>query len=373
MKIKTLVFFGLLPFLLGLVACNPDKIVEKAKTYDQTSFLENIGGQLILPALQQLQSESEALVDASQLFEQGPTEENLLALRAKLKDTRMAWQWVQPFAFGPMSAQNLQAVMGVYPVDIQQIERNIAEGGYNFESVSNLDAIGFQAIGYLLYGEPGTNLAGLLDQLADAQRRRYITDIAEHLSNRVQQATQLWKADYIDNGAFASLESQGTDAGSSTATLVNAVNLNFERNLRDGKLAIPLGVRSLGTSIPEATEAYFAGYSVELFQESIKAYLYLYEGIGADGVNREGFYEYLSSIQAVDTGGENLADIIRSQISLIATLSEHLSDPFTEEIENNKQALENLFVDMQRLVVYFKTDMASSMGVVIVYQDNDGD
>jgi len=39
----------------------------------------------------------------------------------------------------------------------------------------------------------------------------------------------------------------------------------------------------------------------------------------------------------------------------------------------NPQSLDNLYVKMQNLVVSIKTDMSSAFGVLITYQDNDGD
>ena len=40
---------------------------------------------------------------------------------------------------------------------------------------------------------------------------------------------------------------------------------------------------------------------------------------------------------------------------------------------NNKTALSVTYAELQRLVPYIKVDMTSALGVLITYQDNDGD
>jgi len=43
------------------------------------------------------------------------------------------------------------------------------------------------------------------------------------------------------------------------------------------------------------------------------------------------------------------------------------------EIQNQPSTLDALYTKLQNLVVHFKTDMTSAFGVLITYQDNDGD
>jgi hypothetical protein len=40
---------------------------------------------------------------------------------------------------------------------------------------------------------------------------------------------------------------------------------------------------------------------------------------------------------------------------------------------NNKDALLNSYEELQKLVPFIKVDMTSGLGVLITYQDNDGD
>ncbi|MFT4785019.1 MAG: putative lipoprotein [Cyclobacteriaceae bacterium] len=362
--------FTLLIGSVLMIGCDTDNLFEEADTYDQALFLDHTGNTLIIPSVEDFLRTVTDLKSSVDLFVQEPTADVLVIVRQDLKVARLSWQWVQPFAFGPMSKYGLQGVTSIYPVDVQQLERNISAGDYSFGTVANIDAVGFQALGYLLYGDDLSDEDLLLTFESEA-RRKYLQDVVKLIFDSAENANEE-VVGYV-NDVFSIAGAEGIDAGSSTAIYVNALNQNFERNLRDGKLAIPLGVRSLGNPVMKAAEAYYAGYSVELLQESMKAYQAIYEGAGRDGTEGEGFFEYLKAIKAQSAAEEDLADVIRGQIEDIENLTIELEGDLPTLIEQRPEQLEQLFVEMQRLVVYLKTDMASALGVIIVYQDNDGD
>ena len=45
----------------------------------------------------------------------------------------------------------------------------------------------------------------------------------------------------------------------------------------------------------------------------------------------------------------------------------------SENIINNQTQVEAAYAELQKLIVLFKVDMPSRLGVLITYQDNDGD
>ncbi len=351
-----------------LQACTSgNDLLDKMNDFDQGPMLENIGSSIILPAYQSLAKESESLDVAIQSLVSGPSEENLIAARTALKSTRLAWQACTPYQFGPAESINLSGVLNIYPVDTLQIENNIESGSYDLTTISNADARGFQSLGYLLY-TPGLTDAEIVSSIT-ANRGRYLQDIANEIALASATVYQEWNVqggNYL--AEFTSEDAYGVNVGSSVGKLVNAMNKDFERNSRDGKIGIPVGIRTLGEPVFHAIEAYYAGYSVELLQANIDAYHKLYEGNDNVGIE-----EYLKAIQATTTDNTDLSEKINAQFSSIETAANALSDPLVEQIENDKTAVELVFAEMHRLVVMFKTEMASSMGVVITYQDNDGD
>lgn len=360
-KLFTLLF---LPVMISSCTSDGD-LLGKMNDFDQGPMLENLGNNLILPAYKKLTEKAEALNASIQALAADPSAVNLASARTNLKEARLAWQYCSPFQFGPAETYALSGVLNIYPIDLNQIERNLEEGTYDLSTLSNADARGFQTLGYFMYSSEMTD-----EELVTAftsEQLEYVKAVSSQIAAAASAVYTAWTAEggnYI--GTFTSEDSYGVNVGSSVGKLVNAMNLNFERNTRDGKIGIPAGVRSLGEPILTATEAYYAGYSVELFEANMDAYYELYKG--GDDV---GIEEYLKAIEATTTSNEDLSEKIDSQFQVIQGVS--LSDPLTDQITNDIDPVLQVFAEMQRLIVMFKTDMASSMGVVITYQDNDGD
>ena len=88
------------------------------------------------------------------------------------------------------------------------------------------------------------------------------------------------------------------------------------------------------------------------------------EGIGLD--------DYLKSLGDV-TYGEGLHDDIAAQLTSTATAIASLEDPLASFVVEQQAASFEVYAELQALVVLLKVDMMSSLGVLITYQDNDGD
>lgn len=344
--------------------------------FDQKAFLTNIGNALILPAYEDLSGKAASLNEALAAFAENPAVNTLTAAKVALKEARLAFQYCYPYQFGPAESLGLLSNLNVYPVDANKIERNIDAGTYNLGALLNNDAKGFPAIEYLLYG-PGKSEAEIIAEFeAGENRRTYLMDAASLIKTTSAAVLEQWSAGgggYINE--FTSDDALGADAGSSLGKLVNALNLSFERNIRDAKIGIPAGIRSLGIIIPEATEAYNAGYSRELAEAGMEAYEMLFLGMAKDGTNGLGFDDYLEARKAKTTAGtqESLKDAITSQFEAVQAALDQVTDPLAEQIRINNEPVQQVFAQMQQLTVLLKTDMASALGVVISYQDNDGD
>ena len=73
------------------------------------------------------------------------------------------------------------AALGTFPADTTQIENNITNGGYNLAVAANIDAIGFDALDFLFYGNDAFNkLTG------SAARRQYVTDVIAKMKSETE-------------------------------------------------------------------------------------------------------------------------------------------------------------------------------------------
>jgi hypothetical protein len=82
--------------------------------------------------------------------------------------------------------------------------------------------------------------------------------------------------------------------------------------------------------------------------------------------------DYLRSLGDTEFGQQLDADI---QAQLIATEAalDQLESPLSEFVVNQQQEAFEVYAELQALVVLWKVDMMSALGVLVTYQDNDGD
>ena len=100
----------------------------------------------------------------------------------------------------------------------------------------------------------------------------------------------------------------------------------------------------------------------------MKAIERMYNGNNLNNSPGIGLDDHLVGIGAAD-----LDNAIQQQISNSISALQGLSDPLSENIINNQTQVEAAYAELQKLIVLFKVDMPSRLGVLITYQDNDGD
>lgn len=359
--------FGMLA-LVGISSCGEDGGGATGNDFDQQPLLDNLANNLIIPAYDQFAEASSTLVTAISALNDDLSFENLEAARTQLNSARLAWQACAFYQFGPAETNGLSALTNLYPVDVNQIGRNIETGEYNLTQVANADARGLPAIEYLLFGDGETDNE-ILQSMVVGNKLPYLLDVANLIATTAAATATNWNNsgdNYI--AIFTSEEALGVSAGSSVAQLLNAVIQYYERNIRDGKVGIPVGIRSLGEIIPENVESYYAKHSLELLRASIVQFQEMYTG--GTGV---GFDDYLIALEAVSTNNEDLPAAIDDQFTQILAAIDQINAPLSEAIVNDKASVEQIFAEMQGLATLLKTDMSSQIGVGITFQDSDGD
>lgn len=360
-------FSALLLLSLLFAACSNSTSSDEQINSARSEMLENYGNNIILPAFENMQNTTDELQSAAENFESERTLSALENLQTALKDARLAWQDVSPFQFGPAEAVLLRSSINTYPVDDNEIDDNISSGDYSFGGIDNQDTAGLPALGYLLHGVGDTNEEILAMYTADPEaenRMTYLLDNTTFVKDKIDTATSEWQSsrgNYI--GMFLSDENAGTDAGSSLSMFVNNYVWHYERFLRDGKIGIPSGIRSAGNPRPMAVEAYYGGYSVELAIANLHQIERIFNGGSGKGLD--------DNLEALDAGG--LSDEIQTQIDEAQSALEQLSDPLSQQINDNNDLVLDSFEKLHAIVSLLKADMTSTLGIQITYSDNDGD
>lgn len=353
MKKTVTLFLGIALLFASCETDNEDN--DSSKTVNQEAFLTNTADNIILPAYSELNTSIAALRTSIDSFAARGTEPKLKEVQSKLKTAYLNWQKVSHLEFGPAETVGLKSNVNIFPVNEVQIENNISSGNANLDALSNKVAKGFPALDFLLHEADDSTL---LTKFQQQNRVDYLQLVVTDLKSKVETVTNEWNS---YRATFVAVK--GTDVGSSTGILVNTLNLHFEKFFRDNKIGIPLGVRSSGIPRPEFSEALHGSYSVELALQNLQSMKELYTGKTGYGLD-----DYLDASDA-----NTINTSILAQFDLIEMRLKALSDPLPLQIAVNPEAVQLAYNEMQKLIVFIKVDLPSRMGILITYQDNDGD
>jgi len=344
--------------LLSLAVASCKKKGEDTPQFDKSELLNNVATNIIIPSLNSFSTELNTLKSSFEAFENNMNLTSLETVRENFKSAYSSWQSLKIYDFGPLLNNGFKLSTGIFPSDTTQIQDNITSGSYNLTTAANSDAIGLSALDYLLF-KPGA-----LDEFINtANYSDYASDVIDKMVNEMTVVQSEWSS---YKNTFVS--STGTETTSSFSQLVNEFNKDFEI-AKNAKLGIPLGKQSLGIQLPDYIEARYSGYSLDLLRSSIVSHQGLFNGDNnsASG-SKVGFYEYLVHLERSD-----LANNINSRFNSILAKIDSFQNSLESEMATNSSELDALYNLIQGQVVNLKTDMTSAFGVLITYQDNDGD
>lgn len=336
-------------------------------SFDRKALLTNLSANVIIPAYTSYSAAVVSLDAAITAFNASPDAAKLATLQAAFKVTYQQWQSTSTFGFGPAADKlDLRVNTNTYPADVAQMTANITSGTYNSALLANLAAKGLPALDYLLFGVGADNTAILTLYTTDskaANRKTYLAALSAELKTNAATVLAAWNGSY----KITFLNADGNDVGSSVGQLVNQLVYDYEI-LKNFEIGIPAGVQSLGTTFPNKVQAYYSKTSVQLALLHIKALQDIYTG--KDGI---GLDDYLVSANAKYTDGKPLNDVIKAQFATATAKLQTLADPLSDQIKTSPATVTAAYTELQRLTVLLKTDMTSSLGILITYGDNDGD
>jgi len=349
----------LLSILLTAVSCKEDEKPE----FDRAGMLANMADNLIIPDYTSLNSSLNLFYTKASEFTANPDLTTLAALRSQYVLTNNYYQKCSMYNFGPAMEQGIKAAFNTFPTDTAQIEVNVASGIYNLFSVVNADAIGFPAIDYLLYfGSDAEIIADFSTNPNAGLRKLYLTDLVSKMKNEFLPVLNQWNDSYRSTFILAN----GNDVASSCSYLLNEFVKDVELT-KNARYGIPSGQQTGGATLPAYVEAYYSGLSNDFAFANLTALKNCFNG--GSGL---GFDDYIKDVEDEDVT-ESLADKINSQFDVCINQINNLADPLSNTIETDVQSVSTLYLELKKLIVYLKTDMTSMLGILITYQDNDGD
>jgi predicted lipoprotein len=343
---------------LSIASCDKEEEPDATADFDKKTLLANLSDNIILPSINQFKTDLIGLSSKVSQLDENTSQQDLEEIRLAWKSAYLTWQTVKIFDFGPIRMNAFKSATGTYPVDTSDINNNIASGSYELGTAGNTDAIGLPALDFLLYKN------GALEQIqSNGDYRTYIRDVVNKMNNETDIVLSGW-----DSYTNEFKESTGTSSTSGFSIFINEFNRDYEL-AKNAKVGIPLGKQSLGIQQPEFIEARYSGISFELLEESIVALQKVYNGDSFEnnesGVGCDDYLIHLDR-SALDNKIDDTFSDIKNKVAAF-------NESFESAIFNNADDCDELYLMLQQHTVNIKTDMTSAFGVLITYQDNDGD
>jgi hypothetical protein len=363
-----------------IVSCSSDSGSDDGTTtggnnqdnFNRETMLINWADNIIIPSYISFKADADAMVTATTTFTTTPNQANLENLRAAWETAYLSFQNVSMFEIGKAEEERYRNRLNVYPTNTTEIEDFIASGSYDLSLPSTIDAQGFPALDYLIYGAANTDtdISALYSTNANADNyKQYLNELSQTIATLTDIVLTDWQTNFRDT-FVANTSSSSTG---SVDKLANDYILYYEKGLRAGKIGIPAGNFSNET-LPENVEGFYRkDLSKALFNASLTATQNFFEGKHFNS-NTEGesFKSYLNFLNTIKNG-DDLSTLIVNQFEASRTQGNLLNDDFTQQIETDNSVMLLTFDELQRNVILLKVDMLQALDINVDFVDTDGD
>lgn len=344
--------------------------------FDREALLVNLADNIIVPAFEDFKTKLSALDVARVNFANNSDQNNLEALSNAWFEAYKVWQYVEMFNIGEAEGIDNTNYIGfvsffnIYPLEVEDIEKGAANGGYDLTSTNYHDGQGFPALDFLIHGIADADVQAINKFTTNASKEGYFTYLEDVVTRMISLNTTIlndWKNGYR-NSFVANIESSKTGSVNKT---VNDFVSYYERGLRANKFGIPAGNFS-NDPLPETVEAFYKqNVSKTLALEALKAVQDLFNGKAYNGsVSGESYESYLIALKRND-----LATLINSKLDTARQKIEVLDDNFYNQINSDNTKMTEAYDALQLVVVSLKVDMMRAFDVSLDegFVDNDGD
>ena len=359
-------------------------------------LLENVGPDVIEPALVQFQAEAAALTVALEALEAAHLAgEDVSDLHAAAQDqwvlTMGAWAKLDVMQIGPQ-ASSLSAISGgdirdeiyswptsVNACVVDQITANESFLNGEFINQTLVNGYGLDALEHLLFAGFETNCPAQVPPLSDGSwdalgedgislnRLQYGIVVSAHLEGQATDLLQTWSA---DGGNFSGHLARSTE-DSPYASDQEALNAVFdalfflEKTTKDVKLAKPLGVLDCSDDIcPDDVEGLLSQSSLISVEANIIGFSELFHGGESVGMD-----DLLVEVGHGDLSEQISADIDEALVALAA-----IEGPLDEAIVERYDTVETFYTELRDVTTALKGDLATVLALQIPAEatgDND--
>lgn len=362
--------------LVSLMSCTSDSTDDSGQgqtdQFDRGAMLVNWADNIIIPSYEAFDVEAKALNAAAAAFVATPDASTLGTLRTAWESAYFSFQNVELFDIGKAEEVRYSYRLNTYPTNANEITSAVESGNYDLALPSAVDAQGFPALDYLLFGLGDSDAEVLAFYTTDANAenyKKYLSDVTGSIEQLTATVLADWKNSF--RGSFVSNTS--SSASGSVDKLANDYIFYYEKLLRAGKVGIPAGIFS-NEVLPQTVEAYYKeDLSKALLLEALNATQNFFNGKAynrsATGASFKAYLDYLNTIK----NGSDLSSLINAQFDAAQAKANALNSSFVVQIETNNDALLETYNELQRNTILMKIDMLQALDISVDYVDADGD
>lgn len=389
---------GFAVLVSGSIACSGssegDTPPPSGSSTHRSQLLSSVVDSALVPSFIAFVAAADELRDAAAAWAASPSDTVARdSARSAFRNASIALQRLEPMQIGPAGAPNettggagirgeLYSWPVVSPCRVDQETVKAEFGSDSFFTSRLANVYGLDALEYLMFTEAEANACPASQtinatgtwrvlvesgNLAEA-RASYASAVAAQLAKDAARLREAWTQGFANDLKTAG--QTGSSFASTQAALdeIFAAIFYLERNVKDTKLAAPLGITAacMNTSCPDIVESQHAQMSLEWVQANLQGFALVFLG-GETAESGYGFDDLLT-----DEGFEELATTMRAQLETALSASQTASAPMREQLETTEMM--TLHSRVNDLARNLKTQFVSALGVRVPNEgaaDND--
>lgn len=341
-----------------------------AASITKAAMLQDMVHNVIQSDYQELAVKSQALTSAIQQLTDVPTVDSLAQARAAWLATVLAARQIQWLQTGPIADREYLATFyysKVLPHRIEDVLHSSSTMDAAFLDELGAATKGLFALEYLLF-ESRTESPAKAAKSSEAnpmnlfgtnvQRRcQFLLTLAHDVQKKADQVAADWAGtNRADVGPKFVAGGQET-----LNSLVNQLAQNLE-TIAESRINLALQLPAPVVRRLDRIEGARSRTSLSQLVASLRGAYQIYQGSGGLGMD-----DYL---RALNSGLETR---VEQQFQKASTALEAVESPIEEAVGDRKEFVQQAYEAIRDLEILFKVDLASALGVTIMFNSNDGD
>ena len=361
---------------LGLLGCED----APAGPDPRGPVIEQLATQVLWPSYEALDAQAASLEQAAQALCQAPDEDKLQRARRAWDATRSAYRQAAMPHVGLHASRRLDAYVDRVPTSSQSLEALIAGAEALTPELlqrQGANKRGLPALEYALYGDwPGQVSAQALTPATGepvARRCALIVALAQDLRQQTQPLAQAWSPQGgAEHQAHLSAGQPGSSFKSRQALISEWLTQLLARveQMTYTQIGQPSGLKSGQAPDGQLAQSWRAGRSTQDLLDELLSLRRMMFGVMQAKPSPA---QALGLLKPTQAQSPELAARLVAAIEQVERALQALDGDLSVAVTAQPEQVKAVFEAMRALIRLIKTEWSADLGVVVTFNDNDGD